>query len=182
MCFVIGKTIFSYGDNNPEADNGIMYNSIEEIKDTFKCFKIYKGIKKMKLNKIKKSDLYIILEEIQKEIFKEYNISRIIEKKSEYYGIYNLELTFIYDYSSKEKRKISQKLFDEFKNISFGFKEIVIKEFPLNYPKEIIDFYGGEVIGVYISNEKLNNLPVNDDLRLARFLYKNKNIILELIK
>lgn len=66
--------------------------------------------------------------------------------------------------------------------MSFGFKEIVIKEFPLNYPKEIIDFYNGEVIGVYINNEKLNNLPVNDDLRLARFLYKNKNIILELIK
>lgn len=136
----------------------------------------------MKLNKIKKSDLYIILEEIQKEIFKEYNISRIVEKNSEYYGIYNLELTFIYDYSSQEKRNLSQKLFDEFKNICFGFKEIVIKEFPSNYPKEIIDFYGAEVIGVYINNEKLNNLPVNDDLRLARFLYKNKNIILELIK
>lgn len=136
----------------------------------------------MKLNKIKKSDLYIILEEIQKEIFKEYNISRIVEKNSEYYGIYNLELTFIYDYSFQEKRKISQKLSNEFKNTFFSFKEIVIKEFPLNYPKEIIDFYGGEVIGVYISNEKLNNLPVNDDLRLARFLYKNKNIILELIK
>lgn len=46
LCFVIGKTIFSYGDNNTEADNGIMYNSIKEIKDTFKCFKIYKEIKR----------------------------------------------------------------------------------------------------------------------------------------
>lgn len=46
LCFVMGNTIFSYGDNDPELDNGIMYNSITEIKDMFKCFKIYKEIKR----------------------------------------------------------------------------------------------------------------------------------------
>ena len=136
----------------------------------------------MNLRKVKKLDLYPVLDEIQK-IFKEkYNFSHLHETVSNNYGTYQRELCFVLNYSSKHLRKISYELQDEFVKLQCGYARINIKDLPENYPEFIKDQLGAEVLGYYISTERLNNLPINDDLRLARFIIKNKENILALIK
>lgn len=43
--YVIDKSLYSKGDNDPEYDNGILYSSLSEIKNKFKSYKVYKEIK-----------------------------------------------------------------------------------------------------------------------------------------
>lgn len=43
--YVIGRCLYSLGDNNKEYNNGIMYSSLDEIRRTFSTYKVYKEIK-----------------------------------------------------------------------------------------------------------------------------------------
>lgn len=135
----------------------------------------------MNLRKIKKSDLYPILDEIQKRIKQKYCIDLIYDTHSDYYGEYKRELLFMVDYSTTEKRRISSELLSEFNRLYCGYAEVILENFPNNYPKEIDEYYGGKMVAFYISTERLNNLPINDDKSVAKFLFKNKQDILKII-
>ena len=136
----------------------------------------------MNLRKVKKLDLYSVLDEIQQAFKEEYDSSHLHDTVSGTYGHYQRELCFVYNYSTSELRKLSNKLQDEFHKLHCGYASVDIKDFPESYPDLVKDFLGAEVVAYYISTERLNDLPINDDLRLARFMIKNKDIILKLIK
>lgn len=135
----------------------------------------------MDLRKIKKCDLYSALDEIQTEFKKKFNNNILEQTNSNHYGSYNREFCLLYNYSNEELRKMSYVLQSDFHKLSCGYLESNIKEFPENYPEEIKYSLGAEVVAVYVSTERLNNLPFNDDLRLARFIIRNKSNIIKLI-
>lgn len=39
--FISPNCIIGFGDNNPEYDNGFMYNTLDEIRTSFKHYKVY---------------------------------------------------------------------------------------------------------------------------------------------
>lgn len=137
---------------------------------------------KQDFRKVKKQDLYPILDLVQSKIAEVYPIENTQSTISEHYGVYSRELCFIINNSSEHNRRNSQILWDEFKKVCCGYMEVYIKEFPQHYPRDITDFFGAEVMGVYVSTERLNSLPINDDLSLARFMTKNLNLINTLIR
>ena len=136
----------------------------------------------MNLRKVKKLDLYPILDEIQQTFKEEYDTSHLHETVSDTYCEYQRELCFVYNFSTSNLMKLSNELRDEFHKLHCGYASVDIKDFPESYPDLVKDFLGAEVVAYYISTERLNDLPINDDLRLARFMVKNKDIILKLIK
>lgn len=136
----------------------------------------------MNLRKVKTQDLYPVLDEIQKAFKEQYNFSHLHETVSDTYGKYQRELCFVYNYSSEYLRKLSNELQDEFHKLHCGWASVYIKDFPENYPDFVKDQLGAEIVAYYISTERLNDLPINDDLRLARFIIKNKENILNLMK
>ena len=136
----------------------------------------------MNLRKVKKLDLYPVLDEIQQTFKEKYDVSHLHETVSDTYGEYQRELCFVYNFSTSNLMKLSNELRDEFHKLHCGYASVGVKEFPGNYPEEIVQYFGAEVVAYYISTERLNDLPINDDLRLARFMVKNKDIILKIIK
>lgn len=136
----------------------------------------------MDLRKVKKEDLYIVLDEIQKAYTEKFDSEIITDRDSETYGKYKSELCFVLNNSTAELMRLSFDLHIEFNKLHCGWKSVVIKELPEHYHDIIKLQLDAEIIAFYISTERLNNLPINDDLRLARFIVKNKNIILKLIK
>ncbi len=136
----------------------------------------------MNLRKVKRLDLYPALDEIQKAFKDQYNFTHLHDTVSDTYGKYQRELCFVYNNSNSDLRNLSNMLQDEFHKLHCGYARVVIKDFPENYPESIKDYLGAEVVAYYISTERLNDLPINDDLRLARFIIKNKDYILKLIK
>ncbi len=137
---------------------------------------------KQDFRKVKKQDLYPILDLVQSNIVEAYLVDTIFNNTSEYYGVYKMELCFILNNSTENTLNSSQLLWDEFKKLYCGYKQIHLKEFPPHYPKEIVNILGAEIVGIYISTERLNSLPMNDDLRLAKFILKNINLINKLIR
>ena len=136
----------------------------------------------MNLRTVKKVDLYPVLDEIQEAFRNKYNSETIRQTNSNTYGSYNRELVFLFVYSSTEMRKLSNELHNNFNKLYVGFEKVYIKDFPKSYTDDIKDYFGAEVVAYYISTERLNDLPINDDLRLARFIIKNKETILKIIK
>ena len=136
----------------------------------------------MDLRKIKKSDLYTVLDEIQIAFMSKYKDSIVKGTESKNYGNYSKELCFLYNYSSTYLVSLSHLLQTEFNKLYCGYSEVYIKDFPENYPEQFVDYFGAEVVAYYISTERLNDLPINDDLRLARFIIRNKSNIIKLIK
>lgn len=128
-------------------------------------------------NKIKKKDLTILLEEIQKEYVTKTQNNIKIEVESTYYGKYEMEMCFVTNLSKEELIDNSLKMMTELKKLSFYFKSYCLKEIP----QEITNINGlKEEIKVYfLSTDRLNNLPLNDDLRLCKFLTKYKEDILK---
>ena len=137
---------------------------------------------KQDFRKVKKQDLYPILDLVQSNIVEAYLVDTIFNNTSEYYGVYKMELCFILNNSTENTLNSSQLLWDEFKKLYCGYKQIHLKEFPPHYPKEAVNILGAEIVGIYISTERLNSLPMNDDLRLAKFILKNINLINKLIR
>lgn len=136
----------------------------------------------MNLREVKRLDLYPALDEIQKAFKEQYNFSHLHDTDSSTYGKYQRELCFVFNHSNSDLRNLSNKLQDEFNKLHCGYARVDIKDFPENYPELIKDYLGADVVAYYISTERLNDLPINDDLRLARFIIKNKENILTLIK
>ena len=137
---------------------------------------------KQDFRKVKKQDLYPILDLVQSNIVEAYLVDTIFNNTSEYYGVYKMELCFILNNSTENTLNSSQLLWDEFKKLYCGYKQIHLKEFPPHYPEEVVNILGAEIVGIYISTERLNSLPMNDDLRLAKFILKNINLINKLIR
>lgn len=136
----------------------------------------------MNLRKVKKTDLYPILDEIQKEFKNKFNLETLRETNSDTYGLYNRELCFILNNKTPDFIGLSNELCCLFNKLHCGFESVIITEFPEHYPDLIKFQLEAEVVAYYISTERLNDLAVNDDLRLARFIVKNKDVILSLIK
>lgn len=132
---------------------------------------------------VKKIDLNYYLVDIQSEILKRHNIDIIEKTISDYYGEYFRECILLLDNGNEDMRRLSNILSDGLNKLHIGYAKKQLKPFPTHYPEEIHDYYGGEIIGYYISTERLNGeLPCSDDLRIARFLKKHMKIIMDIIK
>jgi hypothetical protein len=97
---------------------------------------------KQDFRKVKKQDLYPILDLVQSNIVEAYLVDTIFNNTSEYYGVYKMELCFILNNSTENTLNSSQLLWDEFKKLYCGYKQIHLKEFPHTTLKRLLIFLG----------------------------------------